>query len=705
MSTWLNDARQSLSRLDEGEWLDDLIVNAYLECRVAQANSGQTRKKFSFVHSHTLNQFRCIEKRQPLLESDFILTPVIKNEHWYLLVMYKQCGIPDTCQNEWVVCFLDSLLSLQSSRHETFASWIEYLGTSENQLVMRKEVKVPRQSNSTDCGVYILAFADEILKDPQGFVATVNRGGDLSWVVDAPKLRNEIRLFLSTAIGYTTNGRITHNKVNVQDKDSSNERRPGGATLVVPSTTLGSRTVLNTGIELPSGQPRETPHTPTEPTAALRSSQTSWQADTGSQAATVAFNSPVDNVGVAANPTRSQFSLPSLSPPSSFYHEANQTLTATPNCHIDGATKRTVAHPLLANASPEIIGKRPGSISDDPSPKKHRGSRYVDGDPASALVTPLRPVRTLEASAISVYQCEPSAYFTTILHTSASVQGALHSNASTLSQSTSDIAHAPAFTGSVNDKNTPSVDGWAPMFKNHNFIPIIDDSRQQINMEDMSIIREDGFLHWEDDFAALGAARLEETNLWTRAGINTLRAILTDRRLQNVLKHWFGSNGPHTILHCFWWGTYATEGQPIFFQQNASQVQKHLGVHILPKTTLVEYFAQSHTQKWPVTEPFEKLGLWFKNSEEALQGYSSRDPVSNGFTVFDPRINHRFVFDPEINQFDRCRGIAIIFGTSDVEGWWAPLQVTDPLLREKLVRMEKDDGIGWNLKKNLGQAK
>lgn len=40
-----------------------------------------------------------------------------------------------------------------------------------------------------------------------------------------------------------------------------------------------------------------------------------------------------------------------------------------------------------------------------------------------------------------------------------------------------------------------------------------------------------------------------------------------------------------------------------------------------------------------------------------------------------------------------------------MEGWWAPLQVTDPLLREKLVRMEKDDGIGWNLKKNLGQAK
>ncbi|KAL5866317.1 hypothetical protein ACKVWC_011495 [Pyricularia oryzae] len=256
-------------------------------------------------------------------------------------------------------------------------------------------------------------------------------------------------------------------------------------------------------------------------------------------------------------------------------------------------------------------------------------SRGLDGS-STSLANSSPPTPYTGGSDTSEYQSEPSAYFTTVLRTSDSVQEASYSNTSTLNQPRRDTAQASAFTGSVNDKNTPSVDGWAPVFKRHNFMPVVDESCHPINMEDISIIHKDGFLHWEDDYAALGAAQLEETNLWTKAGINILRAILTNRRLQNILNLWFGKNGPHTILHCFWWSNGATEGQPIFFQQHGYQVQQYLGVHILPKTTLVEYFSGSHTKEWPVTDMLENLGLWFKNSEESLQGYSTSSPVSNG---------------------------------------------------------------------------
>ncbi|TLD03325.1 uncharacterized protein PgNI_12339 [Pyricularia grisea] len=117
-----------------------------------------------------------------------------------------------------------------------------------------------------------------------------------------------------------------------------------------------------------------------------------------SQTATVAFSSPIE---VTNNPTRSPstdpnpaLSPPSLSPRSSFHHEATQTLTATSNCRVNGAVNHAMppcfpTKPENFKSSSELVRKRPRSNSHESSPKKQKGN---DGDPTTALFTPLRPL-------------------------------------------------------------------------------------------------------------------------------------------------------------------------------------------------------------------------------------------------------------------------------------------------------------------------
>ncbi|KAI3339710.1 hypothetical protein F4824DRAFT_35375 [Ustulina deusta] len=198
-SAWLSAV--PLSLLDEGKWIDDRIVNAYMHV-LAVKHPGTC-----FLNSHFLGQYGSkMKKWRPEsgkhpLSSDFVLMPVNDKHHWSLLVMYKRF-LTGTGTNEWVVCFLDSL---GSSHEETFVCWENYLEACGNKLMVRKiDVKVPRQTNCTDCGVYVLGFAKEFLKKPWGFTDAVDRGKHLDWKISAPSLRKDIRAILAAVSDATT---------------------------------------------------------------------------------------------------------------------------------------------------------------------------------------------------------------------------------------------------------------------------------------------------------------------------------------------------------------------------------------------------------------------------------------------------------------------------------------------------------------------
>jgi sentrin-specific protease 7 len=52
---------------------------------------------------------------------------------------------------------------------------------------------IPNQPNFTDCGVYLLGYMREFMKDPDKFATNILQREERTWNFDAPTLRNEIR--------------------------------------------------------------------------------------------------------------------------------------------------------------------------------------------------------------------------------------------------------------------------------------------------------------------------------------------------------------------------------------------------------------------------------------------------------------------------------------------------------------------------------
>lgn len=55
---------------------------------------------------------------------------------------------------------------------------------------------IPTQSNYCDCGVYLLGYVVQFLRDPDSFVRTLLLHEKIEWSIDAPALRNDIRALL-----------------------------------------------------------------------------------------------------------------------------------------------------------------------------------------------------------------------------------------------------------------------------------------------------------------------------------------------------------------------------------------------------------------------------------------------------------------------------------------------------------------------------
>ncbi|KAG8158903.1 hypothetical protein KVR01_011346 [Diaporthe batatas] len=57
---------------------------------------------------------------------------------------------------------------------------------------------IPTQPNFTDCGVYLLGYMREFMKDPDKFATNILQREERTWDFDAPTLRNEIRDLIFT---------------------------------------------------------------------------------------------------------------------------------------------------------------------------------------------------------------------------------------------------------------------------------------------------------------------------------------------------------------------------------------------------------------------------------------------------------------------------------------------------------------------------
>lgn len=130
----------------------------------------------------------------------------------------------------------------------------------------------------------------------------------------------------------------------------------------------------------------------------------------------------------------------------------------------------------------------------------------------------------------------------------------------------------------------------------------------------------DGYLHWNDSFAAKALKTIQELDNFAQ-GLGILRSMLASTQLREFLRKWFApSEGPYIIGHCFYYSDTGTGGLPIFLRRNIGQSDRFLGLHLLTANASVRYFVGSHGVDWAPTEET----LLFKNDQSALKQYPSK---------------------------------------------------------------------------------
>nr|XP_042117534.1 sentrin-specific protease 2-like [Peromyscus maniculatus bairdii] len=168
----LHITRGDIHTLENGEWLNDEVINFYMNLLVERNN------KKGYPALHVFNTFfypklkhggYCSVKRWTrgikLFEKEIILVPIHQKVHWSLIVidLRKQS-----------IIYLDSMGQTGQSICETI---FEYL---QNESKTRRNVEldplewkrysmtskeIPQQLNGSDCGIFTCQYADYISRD------------------------------------------------------------------------------------------------------------------------------------------------------------------------------------------------------------------------------------------------------------------------------------------------------------------------------------------------------------------------------------------------------------------------------------------------------------------------------------------------------------------------------------------------------------
>lgn len=192
---------QTLGRLNPGRMLNDSIVDFYLRyCLYHLAPCIKSKfhlfDTFFYYKLKSLNKPEQVErmskrwdKHVKLLDKDYLVIPICDSKHWFLAIVcfaskirYQQgsgaSGLESPINNAACICIFDSLRYKYLSRFDDcIRSFLTFRWQHERpkenirdfcdrNLFKARSVKVPRQRNPYDCGVYLLHFFESFIKDP-----------------------------------------------------------------------------------------------------------------------------------------------------------------------------------------------------------------------------------------------------------------------------------------------------------------------------------------------------------------------------------------------------------------------------------------------------------------------------------------------------------------------------------------------------------
>ncbi|PHH63762.1 hypothetical protein CDD81_5527 [Ophiocordyceps australis] len=217
-------------RLDEGQLLNDNLLAfylRYLEHKLEVQNSEAQSKVyiFSTFFYEKLRSTRSKINYEgvktwtakiDLFSYDYVIVPVNESAHWYLAII---CNLPNTLKNcnknddesggaRMVDVMLPKIITLDSLGQQRSAACRclrEYLVeearhkkgvdlvTIPNGMTAKS---LPEQGNGSDCGVYLLAYTEQFLNNPEECCRKLYQKENLGWKVDSCQLRSDIRTLI-----------------------------------------------------------------------------------------------------------------------------------------------------------------------------------------------------------------------------------------------------------------------------------------------------------------------------------------------------------------------------------------------------------------------------------------------------------------------------------------------------------------------------
>lgn len=151
--------RRSFSTLRPGCWLNDEVMNAYLE--ILRRRGGRCTVLGTHFYStiETTNGYNVDAAARQARSIDHgamrLLVPVHLGAHWVLVLV----DIAAEC-----VLYYDSLGGYKQRVVDVLRGWCrEHMGCVDADWWLSIRAHAPRQENTWDCGVFVLAMAERLM--------------------------------------------------------------------------------------------------------------------------------------------------------------------------------------------------------------------------------------------------------------------------------------------------------------------------------------------------------------------------------------------------------------------------------------------------------------------------------------------------------------------------------------------------------------
>lgn len=215
-----------LDTLETEQYVNDNIINFYLRYLLESQKMGETVHVFnSFFYislagtsARTVNYERVQSwtRKVDIFAKESLLVPIIQSAHWRLAIvgLPKLLFAPEEGRKPYLICFDSYIQGYDSAVAWTVQEYLKREWEAKNgpcdlaQPLVDLQVKHPMQTNESDCGLFLLEFAERYLSERSEFHRAACSGDPLNrsdWF--QPKEANAKRQFLKWLIRCLADGR------------------------------------------------------------------------------------------------------------------------------------------------------------------------------------------------------------------------------------------------------------------------------------------------------------------------------------------------------------------------------------------------------------------------------------------------------------------------------------------------------------------